>query len=178
MRSPRSVTLTPIALPVRSRNWAIERRARVTTGFWPVIGVRSPTAASIALALRQRLAEADVDDDLGQARHLHRVGVAELLPERRHDLVAVALAQLAAHLAASRSLVSGSPQWAHTRTLRPSAERSWRTRVGAPQCGQTTMTLLAAMGLRDVEDAALLDARLALGAAGRSRGAWCGAWRC
>ena len=51
MRSPRSVTLAPIGLPVRSRNWAIERRARVTIGFWPVIAARSPTAASSALAL-------------------------------------------------------------------------------------------------------------------------------
>ena len=50
MRSPRSVTLTPMALPVRTRNWAIERRARVTTGFWPVMMARSPTAASSALA--------------------------------------------------------------------------------------------------------------------------------
>jgi hypothetical protein len=42
--------LSPIELPVRTRNWAIERLAFVTTGFWPVMVVRSPTAASIALA--------------------------------------------------------------------------------------------------------------------------------
>ena len=64
MRWPRSVTLSPIGLPVRTLNWAIERRALVTIGFWPVIIVRSPDAASIALAFDQRLAEADVDDDL------------------------------------------------------------------------------------------------------------------
>jgi hypothetical protein len=42
--------LAPIGLPVRSRNCAIDRRARVTIGFWPVICARSPTAASSALA--------------------------------------------------------------------------------------------------------------------------------
>ena len=50
MRWPRSVTLSPIGLPVRILNWAIERRAFITIGFWPVIIVRSPDAASIALA--------------------------------------------------------------------------------------------------------------------------------
>jgi hypothetical protein len=37
---------------VRSRNCAIDRRARVTIGFWPVTWDRSPTAASIAFASR------------------------------------------------------------------------------------------------------------------------------
>jgi len=41
----------PTELPVRSRNWAIERLARVTIGRWPVIRIMSPSAASIALAL-------------------------------------------------------------------------------------------------------------------------------
>ncbi len=50
MRWPRKVTLAPIGIPVRSRNWAIERLARVTIGFCPVIWVRSPTAASSAFA--------------------------------------------------------------------------------------------------------------------------------
>ena len=50
MRWPRRVTLSPIGLPVRILNWAIDRRAFITIGFWPVIIVRSPDAASIALA--------------------------------------------------------------------------------------------------------------------------------
>jgi nitrate reductase NapE component len=45
------VTFAPIVLPVRRRNWAIERFAFVTIGFWPVIVVRSPSAASSAFAL-------------------------------------------------------------------------------------------------------------------------------
>ena len=71
----------------------MERRARVTIGFWPVIAVMSPTAASIALALVERLAQADVDDDLVEARHLHGVGVVELLRQRRDDLALVALVE-------------------------------------------------------------------------------------
>ena len=46
IRSPRRVTFAPIGLPVRRRNCAIERRARVTIGLCPVIRARSPTAAS------------------------------------------------------------------------------------------------------------------------------------
>ena len=42
--------MAPIVLPVRRRNWAIERLALVTIGFWPVIDARSPTAASSAFA--------------------------------------------------------------------------------------------------------------------------------
>ena len=37
MRSPRSVTLAPIGMPSRSLNPAIDLRALVTTGFWPVM---------------------------------------------------------------------------------------------------------------------------------------------
>ena len=46
MRSPRSVTLAPIGMPSRSLNPAIDLRALVTTGFCPVIVVRSSSAAS------------------------------------------------------------------------------------------------------------------------------------
>jgi len=37
MRSPRSVVATPMGLPSRRRKFAIDRFARVMTGFWPVI---------------------------------------------------------------------------------------------------------------------------------------------
>ena len=49
MRSRRSVTLAPIAMPSRSLKVAIDLRDLVTTGFWPVIAVRSATAPSTAL---------------------------------------------------------------------------------------------------------------------------------
>ena len=37
IRSPRRVTLAPMALPSRSLKPAIDFLARVTSGFWPVI---------------------------------------------------------------------------------------------------------------------------------------------
>ena len=46
MRSPRSVTLAPIDWPSRSLNPAIDLVALVTSGFWPVMMVRSETAPS------------------------------------------------------------------------------------------------------------------------------------
>src|SRR4051812_16946791 len=46
IRSPRNVTLAPMALPSRSLKPAIDFLARVTNGFWPVMTVRSDTACS------------------------------------------------------------------------------------------------------------------------------------
>src|SRR5580698_1844143 len=47
MRSPRSVTLQPIAWPSRTLNVATDFFALVTAGFWPVIFARSAVAASM-----------------------------------------------------------------------------------------------------------------------------------
>ena len=47
MRSPRRVTLHPIARPSRTLNVATDLRARHITGFCPVIFARSPAAASM-----------------------------------------------------------------------------------------------------------------------------------
>src|SRR5690349_640211 len=52
MRSPRSVTCAPIGMPSRSLNCAMDLRARVICGFWPVIAVRSLTAPSISFESR------------------------------------------------------------------------------------------------------------------------------
>jgi len=46
MRAPRSVTMQPTGNPARTLKLAIERRARVTTGFWPAIFAMSATAWS------------------------------------------------------------------------------------------------------------------------------------
>ena len=48
----RSVTFAPIGMPSRSLNCAIDLVARRTSGFWPVIVVKSRTAPSISLASR------------------------------------------------------------------------------------------------------------------------------
>ena len=87
------MTIAPIGWPSRSLKVAIDFLALVTTGFWPVIARSSSTAESMILGFVDRLAEAHVDDDLLQARHLHRVRVAELLHQRGDDLVVVELAQ-------------------------------------------------------------------------------------
>src|SRR5688572_24551525 len=52
IRSPRNVTWAPIGMPSRSLNCAMDLRALVTVGFWPVIAVRSLTAPSISLESR------------------------------------------------------------------------------------------------------------------------------
>ena len=52
MRSPRSVTCAPIGMPSRSLNCAMDLRALVTCGFWPVIAVRSLIAPSISFESR------------------------------------------------------------------------------------------------------------------------------
>ena len=51
MRSPRRVTITPTFWPSRSLNWAIDLRAFLISGFWPVMMLTSRTVASSALAL-------------------------------------------------------------------------------------------------------------------------------
>jgi hypothetical protein len=44
--------LAPIGMPSRSLNCAIDRLARRTCGFWPVIVAKSRIAPSISLASR------------------------------------------------------------------------------------------------------------------------------
>ena len=50
MRSPRSVTLRPMGMPMRRRKFEIACFDRVTTGRWPVMVATSFAAASIAFA--------------------------------------------------------------------------------------------------------------------------------
>ena len=82
----RSVTIAPMGRPSRSLKVAIAFLARVTTGFWPVMARMLLDGGVDDLRVRHRRAEAHVDDDLLEARNLHRVLVAELLrsaPGRR-----------------------------------------------------------------------------------------------
>ena len=68
MRSPRSVACAPIGMPSRSLNWAMDLRALVTTGFWPVIAVEVADGALDELAVLGGVADAHVHDDLDDAR--------------------------------------------------------------------------------------------------------------
>ena len=83
MRSPRSVTLAPIALPSRSLKPAIDFFALVTSGFWPVIDGEVGHGAVEQRLLLGRLADAAVEHDLLEPRHLHDVAEAELLLQLR-----------------------------------------------------------------------------------------------
>src|ERR1035437_4614923 len=95
------------------------------------------------LRVLQCLAETDVHDDLRETRNVHRVGIAELLPPGRNRLFLVALMEAAAHSPGSNC----SRQWPHTRTLWPEPRRSCLTRVTRSQRGQTSITLLASIGI-------------------------------
>src|SRR6476661_3528019 len=95
------------------------------------------------LRVGEGLAEADVDDDLVETRHLVRVHVAELLEQRGHGLRGVPILQLAAHDFTS----SGSPQCLHTRTRVPLSSVRCAIRVGRSQWLQTTITRATGSGM-------------------------------
>jgi hypothetical protein len=57
------------------------------------IPARSLKAATDCLVVVLRLADADVDDDLGDPGDLHHVAVVELLHQGRHDLLLVLLVE-------------------------------------------------------------------------------------
>src|SRR4029453_1656294 len=90
-----------------------------------------------------RLSQADVDDHLLESRDLHRVGIAELAPQRRRHLVEVSPAE-----APRRRL---NPRWSLHRLGRLAPELTSRllglglgrlvgheaTSICSPQCLQT-----------------------------------------
>ena len=78
MRSPRSVTLQPIDWPSRSLKPAIDLRALVMIGFWPADAGEVGDGALEQRRLLGGPADAHVDDDLLERRHLHHVARAEL----------------------------------------------------------------------------------------------------
>src|SRR5690606_10522025 len=76
---------------------------------------------------------AHVHDDLDQTRHLHRVGVLELLAQLRHDLVAVPLLQTRHDLGfGSCGHHSSLPLLRAMRIFRPFSSNRYPTRVGLP----------------------------------------------
>ena len=86
--------MAPIFWPSRSLKIAIDFLALVTTGCWPVMARSSSTAVSMIFGFVDGLAEAHVDGDLREARHLHRV-LASLnsCDQLRANLGVVELAQ-------------------------------------------------------------------------------------
>ena len=92
IRAPRSVTAAPISCPSRSPKLAIDFFAFLRTGCWPVIVASSSTTVVEDLRLLDRLADADVEHDLLERRHLVRVREAELLRQLRAHRLLVVLA--------------------------------------------------------------------------------------
>src|SRR5215467_13380152 len=92
------------------------------------------------LAVVDRLADAHVDHDLVQLRHLEGVLVAELLHERVADGLGVMLLQSRGHGPFSyRSIVS--PEARAKRTFRPSSRNLKPTLVGLSDFGSSSATL-------------------------------------
>ena len=119
MRSPRSVTIVPIAMPSRSLNAAIDLRALVITGFWPGNGAQFGDRAVHQLGVAGGFAHADVDRDLFDLRHRHHVLVAELFGERRHHVVSGNVLSVCCHVSALPYFLSSDcPHLWHTRVRR------------------------------------------------------------
>ena len=143
IRSPRRVTLAPIELPVRTRNWAIERLALVTIGFWPVMSGEVAEGGVECLRVRQCLAEADVDHDLRRdaaPASDWRIRTASGARERPRSCSApgVGWSCLPLHLLAAVAADADAP----------AGRRGSRggSRVGLPQLEQTSMTWLIGSG--------------------------------
>ena len=85
----RAASRAPTGMPSRTLKPAIDLRARRTCARWPAIVVSSSTALSSCLRVGLRLADAHVERDLLEARHLHRRAQAELVLQARADLLLV-----------------------------------------------------------------------------------------
>src|SRR5439155_5176010 len=96
------------------------------------------------LRVLHRLADTHVDDDLVEARHLHRVLVAEFLHQGRLHYLLIALVK-AGRGGSLTHLSSTSPERRANRTLRPSSSVLVPTRVGFPDCGSIWATLEASI---------------------------------
>src|SRR5690606_10086577 len=91
------------------------------------------------LLVGRGLAHAHVERDLLQARHLHRIGVAEALHQLRHHFVLVELFQSGRHLGIPQAS-SASPLERNTRNLRPSSSTLVPMRSPLPVAGLKSIT--------------------------------------
>src|SRR5690606_3619510 len=91
------------------------------------------------------LAHAHVERDLGELRHLHRIGVAELLHELRHHFFLVELFQTDRHFCIPQASIA-SPLERNTRRRRPSSRTLVPMRSPLPVAGLKCITLDAWIG--------------------------------
>ena len=135
MRSPRSVTMQPIGMFSRSLKFAIALRERVTTGFWPVIVGHLLDRRIEQLHVLDRLAEAHVEDDLLEPRHLERGSCSPIsFCSGRHDVLVDTLLQSRNHRcrpSPHRSHVCLAAATADARRAAPSSSRASPIRAGA-----------------------------------------------
>ena len=148
-------------------------RARFTTGRWPVMMVSSLQHAVQELLVLRRLTDPHVHHHLFDLRNLVRILEAELLRQRRMDVVPVVPKEpglllsamgfgliLAFCLAFPSSLPSsgrscyglgiGFPLFTEIRSLVPSASTLNLVRLASPPVGSTNMTLEMWMGASNV----------------------------
>src|SRR5690606_27561515 len=97
------------------------------------------------LLVGRGLAHAHVERDLGQPRHLHRIGVAELLHELRHHFFLVELFQTGIHFCIPQASIA-SPLERNTRRRRPSSRTLVPMRSPLPEAGLKCITLDASIG--------------------------------
>src|SRR5690606_20575471 len=97
------------------------------------------------LLVGRGLAHAHVERDLGQARDLHRIGVAELLGELRHHFFLVELFQTGGHFSIPQASIA-SPLERNTRTRRPSSRILVPMRSPLPEAGLKCITFEASIG--------------------------------
>src|SRR6185437_6636233 len=87
-----------------------------------------------------RFTDTQVQGDFDQLRHLHGIGVTELLHQRRHHFFLVKLFETGSHLLIPQAS-SASPLERNTRSLRPSSSTLKPTRSPLPEAGLSTFTL-------------------------------------
>src|SRR5690606_20762834 len=86
------------------------------------------------------LADTHVNGDLDELGHFHRIGVAELLHESRHNLFLVDLFEPRGHCFIPQAS-SASPLERNTRSLRPSSRTLYPMRSPLPVAGLSGITL-------------------------------------
>src|SRR5690606_5768770 len=97
------------------------------------------------LLVGRGLAHAHVERDLLQARHLHRIGVAEALHQLRHHFFLVELFKSGGHRGIPQAS-SASPLERNTRSLRPSSSTLIPMRSPLPVAGLNSITFATWIG--------------------------------
>ena len=122
MRAPRSVTLQPTCRPSRTLKVATDLLALLTSGFWPVILVRSPAASSMTFLSATASPTPMLTVILVMRGTCMLFLSPRSCPELRHDAVAIMLVQSCLrHFCRSPSQVSTTSSFDLKKRTLPSA---------------------------------------------------------